>query len=52
MSSNKKVIIKKTKYYFENLLDITWKTNMTFNDYLNEINTFKNKFFDSKTTMK
>jgi len=48
MSSNKKVIIKKKKYYFENLLDITLKTNMTFNDYLNEINTFKNKFFDIK----
>jgi hypothetical protein len=46
--STDKRTINKTKYYFINLLDITWKTNMTFNDYLNEINTFKNKFFDIK----
>jgi hypothetical protein len=46
--SDDKRTIKKTKYYFENLLDITWKTNITFNDYLNEIDTFKNKFFDTK----
>jgi len=46
--SDDKRTIKKTKYYFQNLLDITWKTNITFNDYLNEIDTFKNKFFDTK----
>jgi len=47
ISADKRTI-NKAKYYFINLLDITWKINMTFNDYLNEINTFKNKFFDIK----
>jgi hypothetical protein len=37
--------ITKTKHYFDNLLLIIWGKHMTFEDYLNEILSFKNKYF-------
>ncbi len=39
-------IIRKTKYYYDNLTSIIWGKNMTFEDYLNEILSFKNKYFN------
>ena len=39
-------IINKTKYYFDNLLTIVWDRNMTFEEYVNEITSFKNKYFN------
>jgi hypothetical protein len=38
--------LKKTKYYFDNLLEIIWEVNMTYDDYLKEIIKHKNIYFD------